>query len=104
MRHFQKKFSQRITVGVGLGQRYITAVLVSRGKTPKLIETKIVNSKVDYYENQGLNTLNSQLQSVAESVSRWIGTRYVNVRVAIDDPALYASTIRYDMRTTVEAF
>lgn len=85
-----------MSVGIGLGQRYTAAVAMSQGKKLFVIESDIVESDVDYHHNDGLPVLRGHLDKILKSVSQWIGSRYITLRVAIDDPAVYAHTLNLE--------
>jgi hypothetical protein len=96
MKSKTKNNTRQMTVGIGLGQRYIAAIAISQGKTRKIIDYDIIKSKLGYYEKQGFESLKQDLVAILKSVNDWIGKRYISIRVSIDDPEIYSHTMRFE--------
>jgi hypothetical protein len=93
---FKNAKSQCDCIGLGVGQKHIAAIAVSKGKTSRIIGADITRSEVDYHTNNGLPVLRQELDKILRTVSQWIGKRYVTVRMAIDDPGMYAHTLYFE--------
>lgn len=84
------------SVGIGIGQRHIAAVMISPGNSHSILDSTLEETDNDLFNSEDYSTLNRCLKSVLDSVTSWIGHRYIPVRVAIPDPVVFTHSMHFD--------
>jgi hypothetical protein len=84
------------SVGIAIGQRHIAAVMIRQSSPLEILHSKLVEAGTNLFRSEDYSSLGHCLNTVLKSVTSWIGSRYIPVRVALPDPAVLTHAMYFD--------
>lgn len=87
---------EQLAVGISIGRKHVAAVMVDRDKANSVLESTVETSEGELFELKGGDKIRELLEAVLLNVNRWIGRRYIPVRLAIPDPSVYTHLMHFD--------